>query len=137
MRGRVRPEDLQFNPEIEKTARANRKAVRLAKIAESTSQGSSSTESQDVESEPEVIIMGDAQPQRPMMGDYGLDANRGHLTHVFQPANPVAFDIKSSVQQNLKENQYDGRDDRSPHEHLSHPLMSPKAKRSLDYSLLL
>jgi hypothetical protein len=60
------------------------------------------------------------QQQRPMMGDYGLDANRGHLTHVFQSANPVAFDIKSSVQQNLKENQYDGRDDRSPHEHLSH-----------------
>jgi len=59
-------------------------------------------------------------PPRPMIGDYGLDANRGHLTHVFQPANPVAFDIKSYVQQDFKENQFGGRDDKSPHEHLSH-----------------
>jgi len=63
---------------------------------------------------------GNPPPARPMMGDYGLAANRGHLTHVFQQANPVAFDIKTSVQQGLKENQYDGRDTMSPHEHLSH-----------------
>jgi hypothetical protein len=120
MRGRVRPEDLFYNLEIEKTTRANRRAVRLARSAEGTSQDSSSMDIQPTE--PEFIIMGEPPPQqqRPMMGDYGLDANHGHLTHVFQPANLVAFDIKSSVQQNLNENPYDGSDDRSPHEHLSH-----------------
>ncbi|AES79029.1 animal RPA1 domain protein, putative [Medicago truncatula] len=58
-------------------------------------------------------------PWEMLMGDYGLAANRGHLTHVFHPANPVAFDIKTSVHNGLKENQYDGRDIMSPHEHLS------------------
>ncbi|XP_039688640.1 uncharacterized protein [Medicago truncatula] len=32
----------------------------------------------------------------PKLGDYGLANHRGRLTHVFQPANPVAFDIKAS-----------------------------------------
>jgi len=121
MRGKTRSEDLQHDPEIEKTAKANRKAVRLARLAESTSRHSSPVITLPAVSEP--ITMGEQPPPppaRPMMGDYGLDANRGHLTHVFQPANPKAFDIKSSVQQNLKENQFDGRDDKSPHEHLSH-----------------
>ena len=59
-------------------------------------------------------------PHRPMMRDYGLVANRDHLTHVFQPANPVAFYIKTSAKNGLKENQYDGRDTMSPHERLSH-----------------
>jgi len=63
--------------------------------------------------------MGEPPPLRPFMGDYGLVANRGHLTHVFQPSNPVAFDIKTSVQQALKETQYDGKDSMSTHEHLS------------------
>ena len=48
-----------------------------------------------------------------------MAANHGHFTHVFQPANLVAFVIKTSVQNGLKENHYDGRDTMSPHEHLS------------------
>jgi len=38
-----------------------------------------------------------------MLGDYGLATHRGLLTHIFQPANPVAFDIKTSVQNGLQE----------------------------------
>ena len=126
MRGKTRPEDLQHDPEIEKTAKANRKAIRLARLAEGTRSHSSPIINHPIETEP--IVMGDQNPPqaRPMMGDYGLDANRGHLTHVFQPANPVAFDIKSSVQQNLKENQF-----------CVPPANAPRVKRSLDYSLLL
>jgi len=124
MRGRVQPQDLLHDPEIEKIARANRRAVRLARSAEGIPRNSSPIITHPIETETETkpIAMGDQPPPppRPMMGDYGLDANRWHLTYVFQPANLVAFDVKSSVQQNLKENQYDGRDDRSPHEHLSH-----------------
>lgn len=29
------------------------------------------------------------------MGEYGLANNRGQLTNIFQPSNPVAFDIKN------------------------------------------
>ncbi|XP_039688632.1 uncharacterized protein [Medicago truncatula] len=57
---------------------------------------------------------------RPKLGDYGLANHRGRLTHVFRPANPVTFDIKASVQNGLKERQFDGTETISPHEHLSH-----------------
>jgi len=58
-------------------------------------------------------------PLRHMIEDYGLSTNRSQFTHIFQPANLVAFDIKTSVQQGLKENQYEGRDAQFTHEHLS------------------
>jgi len=68
--------------------------------------------------------MGEPPPPPPppmtMMGDYGLVSNRGHLTHVFQPANHIVFDIKTYVQIGLKENLHDGKDTMSPHECLSH-----------------
>jgi hypothetical protein len=47
--------------------------------------------------------MGDPQPERPKLGDYGLPNNRGRLTHTYQPTNPVAFDIKTFVQNGLKD----------------------------------
>jgi len=55
------------------------------------------TEAETVSS-PKTSTMGDAdQPPRPKLGDYGLANHHGRLTHTFQPANPVAFDIKTSV----------------------------------------
>jgi len=65
--------------------------------------------------------MGDVDPQpRPKLGDYGLANHHGRLTHTFQPANPVAFYIKTFVQNGLKDRQFDGTVAISPHEHLSH-----------------
>ena len=49
----------------------------------------------------------------------GLANHRGRLTHTFQPANPVAFDIKTTVLNGLRDKQYDGTENMSPHEHLS------------------
>ena len=58
---------------------------------------------------PKTSTMGDVgPPPRPKLGDYGLATNLGRLTHVFRPANPIAFDIKASVQNGLKERQFDG-----------------------------
>ena len=67
--------------------------------------------------------MGDVDPPpRPKLGDYSLANNRGCLTHVFQSANHVAFDIKTSVQNGLKDRQFDGTYSMSPHEHMSNLL---------------
>jgi len=63
--------------------------------------------------------MGDQQP-RPKLGDYGLANHRCRLTHVFQPANPIAFDIKTYVLNGIRNKQFDGTDSMSPHEHLIH-----------------
>ncbi|MCI91049.1 hypothetical protein A2U01_0112343, partial [Trifolium medium] len=40
------------------------------------------------------------------LGDYGRGANGGQELREFQPVNPVAFDIKSSVLKALKENKF-------------------------------
>jgi len=46
-------------------------------------------------------------PARPKLGDYGLANHRGHLTHTYRPANPAAFDIKSTVLNELRDKQFD------------------------------
>ena len=107
MRGRQNSDDLQYDPEIERTAKANRKAVRLSKSVPPSARVQipvlTFTESETILS-PTASTMGDVDPApRPKLGDYGLATNRGRLTHVFRPANPVAFDIKASVQNGLKE----------------------------------
>jgi len=124
MRGRQSSGDLHYDPEIERTARANRKAVRLSKSVPPSARVQipvpTFTES-ETNLSPTSRTMGDADPApRPKLGDYGLATNRGRLTHVFRPANPVAFDIKASAQNGLKERQFDGTETISPHEHLSH-----------------
>ena len=124
MRGRQNSDDLQYDPEIERTARANRKAVWLSKSVPPSARVQipvlTFTEAETVPS-PKTSTMGDADPPpRPKLGDYGLATNRCCLTHVFRPANPFAFHIKASVQNGLKERQFDGRETISPHEHLRH-----------------
>lgn len=111
---------MQFNPEIEKAAKANRKAVRLSKsvppAAREQLPSTAIFETETITS-PDPIVMG--EPPRPKLGDYGLALHRGQLTHTFQPANPVAFDIKSTVLNGLRDKQFDGSETMSPHEHLS------------------
>jgi hypothetical protein len=122
MRGRRSSDDLEYDPEIERTARANQKVVRLSKSVPPSAREqipSPTIPEAETNSSHESSIMGEPVP-RPKLGDYGLANHQGRLTHTFQPANPVAFDIKTSVQNGLKERQFDGTEAMSPHEHLSH-----------------
>ncbi|MCI07973.1 hypothetical protein A2U01_0029043, partial [Trifolium medium] len=81
----------------------------------------------------------DPPPPRRTLGDYGM-RNNGEIANLgFQPANPVAFDIKNSVLTALKENQYSSAESQCPNLHLSHfceacdytdpPRVSESAKR--------
>jgi len=85
MRGRRSKDDLQFDPQIETTARANRKVVRLSKSVPLSAREqipSSAPSKTEKSTSPESSIMGDPLP-RPKLGDYGLANHRGHLTHTF------------------------------------------------------
>ncbi|GAU46634.1 hypothetical protein TSUD_284820 [Trifolium subterraneum] len=88
-----------FDPEIEKTARANRKAPI------------------DMAGEENFISV---PPQRRTLGDYGQRNNGGIANLAFQPVNPVTFDIKNTVINALKEDQYSGAESQCPNLHLSH-----------------
>ncbi|KEH16930.1 hypothetical protein MTR_0065s0130 [Medicago truncatula] len=91
--GRRIGNDLEYDPEIERTARANRKVVRLLRLSQSVPSNACTqipvptlTEAETTTS-PKSITMGDVDPHppRPKLGDYGLANHRGHLTHTFQP----------------------------------------------------
>ncbi|PNY05190.1 hypothetical protein L195_g001633 [Trifolium pratense] len=115
-----------FDPEIEKTARANRKRVRLAKeaarVAELEQRGREEEISEEEIEEMAENIQNPPPPPQPRrtLGDYG-QRNNGEVTNLgFQPVNPVAFDIKNTVLSALKEDQYSGSESQCPNLHLSH-----------------
>ena len=122
MRGRRSYDDLQYDPKIERTARVNRKTVWLSKsVPPGAREEIPVITEAETNSSPKISTIGDEiVPPRLMLGDYGLANNRGRLTHTFQPANPVAFDIKTTVLNGLRDKQFDGAEGRSPHEHWSH-----------------
>ncbi|GAU50532.1 hypothetical protein TSUD_369590 [Trifolium subterraneum] len=127
MRGNAQGK-LLYDPEIEKTAKKNRKAARLARETArltNTAEKQSDTEvSSPITSDDEISTMGDENPPPPppperTLGDYkqnnGRNANLG-----FQPVNPVSFDIKNTMLNALKENQYSGAESQCPDLHLEH-----------------
>ncbi|GAU37489.1 hypothetical protein TSUD_275410 [Trifolium subterraneum] len=116
--------ELIFDPEIEKTAKANRKAVRLAHQAALLASGADEILEEEVPSsntsndESESMAGVDPPPRR-TLGDYG-QATGGHNPNLgFQPLNPVSFDIKNTVLSALKENQFSGNESECPNIHLA------------------
>jgi hypothetical protein len=112
-------EDLKYDPEIEKTAKALRKKTRLKREAARAATITQGLSDGEVDfSEPETESMAANPPER-TLGDYGQ--NNGRNANLgFQPVNPVSFDIKNTVLNALKENQYSGADSQCPNLHLEH-----------------
>ncbi|PNX69921.1 hypothetical protein L195_g056985, partial [Trifolium pratense] len=114
--------ELFFDAEIEKTAKANRKAVRLARLAEQelveASTGISSDTGSQFEEEGKMADDPPPPPPRRTMGDYCRRTDTGQISMGFQPANPVTFDIKNTVLTGLRDNQFDGSAIRDPWAHL-------------------
>ncbi|GAU52029.1 hypothetical protein TSUD_418570 [Trifolium subterraneum] len=125
MQGRKKVvQELIFDPEIEKTAKANRKAVWLAHQAALLEGGTEEIIEEEVPSsntsndETESMARVDPPPRR-TLGDYG-QATGGHNPNLgFQPVNPVSFDIKNTVLSALKENQFSGSESECPNIHLA------------------
>ncbi|WJX68618.1 hypothetical protein P8452_52969 [Trifolium repens] len=112
MRGKSVVRELIFDPEIEKTAKANKKAARLARLDEKELTESSTGATSDTSSQSEERDMAEEQPPPPpprcTMGDYCRRTDAGQISMGFQPANPVTFNIKNTVLSGLRENQFDG-----------------------------
>ncbi|GAU21678.1 hypothetical protein TSUD_242500 [Trifolium subterraneum] len=116
--------ELGFDPEIEKTTKVNRKAVRLARQAARLASGTDEIREEEVSSphtsDDEIESMaGVVQPPRRTLDDYGQAMNGQNANLGFQPANPVPFDIKNTVLSALKGNQYSGAESECPNIHLS------------------
>ncbi|PNX60662.1 hypothetical protein L195_g052045, partial [Trifolium pratense] len=87
------PEIVKYDPEPERTLRKN---LRAKKNIEAMA----------------------AEPRR-TMGDYCKRSDTEQISLGFQPADLVNFDIKGNVLAGLHENQFDGRANRDPWDHLT------------------
>ncbi|GAU21459.1 hypothetical protein TSUD_32900 [Trifolium subterraneum] len=116
--------ELIFDSEIEKTVKANRKAVRLAHQAALLTSGTKEILEEEVPSsntsnDATESMAGVDPPPRRTLGDYG-QATGGHNPNLgFQPLNPVSFDIKNTVLIALKENQFSGNEPECSNIHLA------------------
>ncbi|MCI33849.1 putative athila retroelement ORF1 protein, partial [Trifolium medium] len=119
---RTGPQELQFDPEIEKTARAIRKATREAQASRGTAllRDTPDCQGRTAATMEEEQVPPVPQPPRRTLGDYGRRDNDALANQGFQPANPVSFDIKNTVLSALKENPYSGSEAQCPNLHLSH-----------------
>jgi len=52
--------------------------------------------------------------------DYGRVDNLDKVSHGFQPANTMLFEIKNSVMMNLKSNQFSSKETEDCNAHLTH-----------------
>ncbi|PNY02486.1 hypothetical protein L195_g025796 [Trifolium pratense] len=59
-----------------------------------------------------------AEPRR-TMEDYCKRSDTEQISHGFQPADPINFDINGNVLEGLRENQFGGRANRDPWDHLT------------------
>ncbi|GAU39019.1 hypothetical protein TSUD_59750 [Trifolium subterraneum] len=57
--------------------------------------------------------------QRRMMGEYYKRFDTNQVSLGFRPTNSVNFDINSIVLLGLRENKFDGRENKDPWDHLS------------------
>ncbi|CAJ2653497.1 unnamed protein product [Trifolium pratense] len=119
---RTGPQELQFDPEIEKTARAIRKATREAQASRGTAllRDTPDCQGRTAATMEEEQVPPGPQPPRRTLGDYGRRDNDALANQGFQPANHVSFDIKNTVLSALKENPYSGSEAQCPNLHLSH-----------------
>ncbi|XP_045822039.1 uncharacterized protein LOC123914922 [Trifolium pratense] len=148
MQGRKVVRELYFDPEIEKTARVNKKAARLAREAARSANIANNISEEEVSSPKHSdnklnihIMAADPPPPLRTLGDYD-QRNNGELANLgFQPRNPVSFEIKNYVLSALKEDQFSGSESQKFYEACDYtdpPGVSESAKRLrlFKYSLI-
>ncbi|PNY05114.1 hypothetical protein L195_g001553 [Trifolium pratense] len=128
MQGKGTTEDLTFDPEIERTLRAKKKVVRLAQASIYEEEKETLDDKSMVEHNPPP-----PSPQRRTMGEYCRKIDMEQISLGFRLANPVNFDIKSIILACLRENQFDGRANRNPWDHLSRFSETRQIQKVLNY----
>ncbi|MCH86407.1 hypothetical protein A2U01_0007264 [Trifolium medium] len=70
---------------------------------------------------------------RRTMGEYCKRSDTYHVSLGFRPTNSVNFDIKSTVLACLRENQFNGRANKDPWDHLSRFSETCQIQKVPDY----
>ena len=105
MRGTVNPDTLLFDPEIEKTARENRRRTRAQR---------------EIPQLLEEEIMADQPPPRRTLGDYATPNAEGCATSIVRP--PIQannFEIKPALLHLVQQEQFGGNSNEDPNSHIA------------------
>ncbi|XP_019414621.1 PREDICTED: uncharacterized protein LOC109326390 [Lupinus angustifolius] len=126
LRGKATDKQLEYNPEIEKSAKSNRKKVKEKKKQGIEEAHCSSGQSED--SEPRSIQMENMQnatgnnprpnPPRRTLGDYAMYQGPRHYSSIVIPHTDRTVEIKPAYLNLVSAHQFTGKDYEDPYAHL-------------------
>ena len=127
MRGTVDPEDLLFDPKIEKSARARRRRRRLLRDQERAQQEQQALQTPPLQAQQETLslpppTMGEPNPPR-TLGAYAMPNADGYGPSIVRPAIQANnFEIKPAFLQLVQQDQFGGGPLDDPNLHISNFL---------------
>ncbi|XP_019416042.1 PREDICTED: uncharacterized protein LOC109327378 [Lupinus angustifolius] len=125
LRGKATDKQLEYNPEIEKSAKSNRKKAKAKKKNQGITEAQCSSE-QSEDSEPKSNQMennaaGNNQrpnPPRRTLGDYAMYQGPRHFSSIVIPQTDRTVEIKPAYLNLVSAHQFTGKDYEDPYAHL-------------------
>ncbi|KAF1866279.1 hypothetical protein Lal_00024283 [Lupinus albus] len=123
LRGKATEDQLQFNPEIEKSAKSNRKKAKAKKKqgAQSSSQQTTIPDTQSVKMDDTNTPPGNTErtnPPRRTLGDYAMYQGPRHYSNIVIPHTARTVEIKPTFLNLISAHQFSGKDYEYPYAHL-------------------
>jgi len=120
LRGQVPQDQLEFDEEIEKTARRNSGRRRREQQSLEREQHIPNSNSSTIESR-EEIIMADPEnnPPRRILGDYAMQQGPRHFSSIAIPNTTKSVEMKPAFLSLISSHQFTGMDHENPYTHLS------------------
>ena len=120
MRGTVDPQDLLFDPEIERTARRNRQGSRARRReARLRQREAPQPPPEPVVEQPGVVMADNVNEQGRTLRDYSKATTRGYYGSIVRPrVEGHSITIPSGLLQVIQQNQFAGLPHEDPNQHL-------------------
>jgi len=122
LRGQVPRDQLQFDSEIEKTARNNRRRKKISKQGAIEEPSASPHRDIQVNQEEDMAQRDRAPPPPPprrTMGNYAMQQGLRHFSSIAMPATTRHVEMKAAFLNLISVNQFTGMDNEDPYSHLA------------------
>ncbi|XP_068475201.1 uncharacterized protein [Phaseolus vulgaris] len=119
LRGQVPEDQLEFDPEIEKTARRNQSKKREEKKKQGQAKGESSNTLNSHNQTEFQMAENRQNPPRRTLGDYAMQQGPRHFSSIVIPPATKSLEMKPAFLSLISTHQFTGMDHEDPYTHLS------------------
>ena len=119
LRGQVPKDQLEFDPEIEKTARKNQSKKREEKKKQGQAKGESSNTLNSHNQTEFQMAENRQNPPRRTLGDYAMQQGPRHFSSIAIPPATKSLEMKPTFLSLINTHQFTGMDHEDPYTHLS------------------